>query len=128
MKTKVLNKLSVRLMISISFILISILTVFTYFLTKNLDNYLTESRFHSAYNISDLIKKSTRYSMLLNRREDVHEIIKTLSTEIGVNEIRIYNKQGIKIFSKNPDEVRKKVDMNKEVCIACHTVPYHFRL
>ncbi|MFZ1288764.1 MAG: HAMP domain-containing sensor histidine kinase, partial [Melioribacteraceae bacterium] len=61
-----------------------------------------------------------RYSMLLNRREDVHEIIKTLSTEIGVNEIRIYNKQGIIIFSTNPDEVRKKVDMNKEVCIACH--------
>lgn len=120
MKTKVLNKLSVRLMISISFILISILTVFTYFLIKNLDNYLTESRFHSAYNISDLIKKSTRYSMLLNRREDVHEIINTLSTEIGVNEIRIYNKQGIIIFSTNAEEVRKQVDMNEQVCIACH--------
>lgn len=120
MKTKVLNKLSIRLMISISFILISILSVFTYFIIKNLDNYLTETRFRSAYNMSDLIKKSTRYSMLVNRREDVHEIIKTLGTEVGVNEIRIYNKQGIIIFSTNPDEVLKEVNMKDEACIACH--------
>lgn len=120
MKPKPLNKLSVRLIISISFILISILSVFTYFVIKNLDNHLTDARFRSAYNISDLIKKSTRYSMLLNRREDVHEIIKTLGTEIGVNEIRIYNKQGIVIFSTNPDEVMNKVNLKDEACIACH--------
>ncbi|MCX6167762.1 MAG: HAMP domain-containing sensor histidine kinase [Ignavibacteriales bacterium] len=120
MKTKVLNKLSVRLIISISFILISILSVYTYFIIKNLDSYLTDTRFQSAYSISDLIKKSTRYSMLLNRREDVHEIIKTLRTEIGVKEIRIYNKQGLIIFSTNPDEILKKVNMKDEACIACH--------
>lgn len=40
--------------------------------------------------------------------------------EIGVNEIRIYNKQGIIIFSTNAEEVRKQVDMNEQVCIACH--------
>ena len=125
MKTKVLNKLSVRLIISISCILISILSVYTYFIIKNLDGYLTETRFRSAYNISDLIKKSTRYSMLLNRREDVHEIIKTLRTESGVEEIRIYNKQGLIIFSTNPGEVLKKVNLQAEACIVCHnsTVP-----
>lgn len=120
MKTKVLNKLSVRLIISISFILFSILSVYTYFIINNLDNYLTETRFQSAYNISDIIKKSTRYSMLLNRREDVHQIIKTLRTEIGVEEIRIYNKQGLIIFSTNPAEILKKVNLTAEACIACH--------
>ena len=120
MKTKVLNKLSVRLIISISFILISILSVYTYFIIKNLDSYLTDTRFRSPYNISDLIKKSTRYSMLLNRREDVHEIIKTLGTEIGVKEIRIYNKLGLIIFSTNPSEVFKKVNLKDEACIVCH--------
>ncbi|MFA6599204.1 MAG: HAMP domain-containing sensor histidine kinase [Ignavibacteriaceae bacterium] len=120
MKTKVLNKLSVRLIISISCILFSILSVYTYFIINNLDNYLTETRFQSAYNISDIIKKSTRYSMLLNRREDVHQIIKTLRTEIGVEEIRIYNKQGLIIFSTNPAEILKKVNLTAEACIACH--------
>ncbi|MDP3150412.1 MAG: HAMP domain-containing sensor histidine kinase [Ignavibacteria bacterium] len=125
MKTKVLNKLSVRLIISISVILFTILSVYTYFIINNLDSYLTETRFQSAYSISDLIKKSTRYSMLLNRREDVHQIIKTLRTEIGVEEIRIYNKQGLIIFSTNPNEILKKVNVNAEACIVCHnsTIP-----
>jgi two-component system NtrC family sensor kinase len=58
--------------------------------------------------------------MLLNRREDVHQIIKTLRTEIGVEEIRIYNKQGLIIFSTNPAEILKKVNLTAEACIACH--------
>jgi two-component system NtrC family sensor kinase len=120
MKTKVLNRLSVRLIISISLILFSILAVFTYFIIKNLDQYLTEARYQSASNISDLIKKSTRYGMLLNRREDVHQIIKTLGTEGGVNNIRIYNKQGTIIFSTDSSEIQKKVDVTAEACIACH--------
>lgn len=96
------------------------LSAYTFFIIKNLDSNLTQSRLESAYTISDIIKKSTRYSMLLNRREDVHQIIKTLRTEIGVKEIRIYNKQGIIIFSTNPQEILKKVDLTAEACIVCH--------
>ena len=120
MKTKILNRLSVRLIISISLILFSILSVYTYFIIKNLDEYLTEARYQSANNISDLIKKSTRYGMLLNRREDVHQIIKTLGTEVGVNIIRIYNKQGTIIFSTDSTEIKKNVNVTAEACIACH--------
>ncbi|MDR3628292.1 MAG: HAMP domain-containing sensor histidine kinase [Ignavibacteriaceae bacterium] len=120
MKTKILNRLSVRLIISISLILFSILSVYTYFIIKNLDEYLTEARYQSANNISDLIKKSTRYGMLLNRREDVHQIIKTLGTEGGVNIIRIYNKQGTIIFSTDTTEIKKKVNVSAEACLACH--------
>jgi two-component system NtrC family sensor kinase len=58
--------------------------------------------------------------MLLNRREDVHQIIKTLGTEGGVNNIRIYNKQGTIIFSTDSTEIKKKVDVTAEACIACH--------
>jgi two-component system, NtrC family, sensor kinase len=120
MKTRFLNKLSIRLIISISCILLILFSAYTYFIVNNLDNYLTQTRFQSAYNISDIIKKSTRYSMLLNRREDVHQIIKTLRTEIGVEEIRLYNKQGTIIFSSNPKEINKKVDLTAEACIVCH--------
>jgi two-component system NtrC family sensor kinase len=120
MKIKVLNRLSVRLIISISSILVVILSVYTYFVIKNLDVHLTQTRFQSAYNISDIIKKSTRYSMLLNRREDVHQIINTIRTEIGVEEIRVYDKQGVIAFSSNSKEILNKVNLNDEACIACH--------
>ena len=125
MKTKLQNRLSVRLIVSISVILICILAVYTYILITNLDEYLTRNSFKHALNVSDVIKKSTRYSMLLNRREDVHQIINTIGKEEDVRGIRIYNKQGTIIFSTDSSELNKKVDVTAEACIACHnsTVP-----
>ena len=120
MKPKVFNKLSVRLIISLSSILIILLSVYTYFILKNLNNYLTESRFQTSYNLSEIIKKSTRYGMLLNRPEDVHAIINTLRSLKGVEEIRIYNKQGTISYSTDPAEILKKVDLTAEACIGCH--------
>jgi two-component system, NtrC family, sensor kinase len=120
MKIKLLNKLSIRLIITVSIILVCILSVYTYLNIKYLDSYLTGLKYQTANNISDLIKKSTRYSMLLNRREDVYEIIKTVGTETGVKGIRIYNKQGKIIFSTDSTEVNKTVDVSTEACNVCH--------
>jgi len=120
MKTKLWNRLSFRLIVSISVILVFILAVYTYISINNLDEYLTRHSFINAYNISEVIKKSTRYSMLLNRREDVHQIIKTIGTEEGVRGVRIYNKQGTIIFSTDTTELFHKVDLTAEACIVCH--------
>ncbi len=120
MKTKLWNRLSIKLIVSISVILIFILALYTYISVTNLEENLTKFSFQNAYNMSDVIKKSTRYSMLLNRREDVHQIIKTIGTETGVKGIRIYNKQGIIIFSTDSTELMKKVDLSAEACIVCH--------
>jgi len=58
--------------------------------------------------------------MLLNRREDVHQIINTIGTEDDVKGIRIYNKQGTIIFSTDSSELNKHVDVTAEACIVCH--------
>ncbi len=125
MRTKLTDKLSVKLIVSISLVLACILAIFTYITISKIDESLTRSKLQSAYNISDLIKKSTRYSMLLNRREDVHQIIRTVGTEAGIKNIRIYNKQGMIIFSTDTSEIFHKVDMSAEACIVCHnsTIP-----
>jgi two-component system NtrC family sensor kinase len=120
MKTKLWNRLSVKLIISISVILIIIFTIYTYFLIDNLDESLTRNSFKHAYNVSDVIKKSTRYGMLLNRREDVHQIIKTIGKEEDVRAIRIYNKLGDIIFSTDSAELNRRVDITAEACIVCH--------
>jgi two-component system NtrC family sensor kinase len=120
MKTRLWNRLSFRLIISISVILICFLAIYTFFLITNLDEYITNNSFKHAYDVSEVIKKSTRYSMLLNRREDVHQIINTIGTEKGVKGIRIYNKQGTIIFSTDSSELNKQVDLTAEACIICH--------
>jgi len=118
--TKLWNRLSAKLIVSISVILIIIFAVYTYVQVTNLDEYLTRNSFKHAYNVSDVIKKSTRYSMLLNRREDVHQIINTIGKEEDVRGIRIYNKLGEIIFSTDSTELNKTVDVTAEACIVCH--------
>jgi len=120
MKINIYNKLSVKLIITLSIVLICILAIYTYLNIKYLDDYLTNMKYQTANNISDLIKKSTRYSMLLNRSEDVYEIIKNIGTEKDVKGIRIYNKTGTIIFSTDSTELNKVVNVTAEACIGCH--------
>jgi len=76
--------------------------------------------FDSASRVSDVIRNSTRYSMLLNRKEDVYQIITTIGREPGVEGIRIYNKRGMIMFSTNKKEEATVVNMRAEACYACH--------
>src|SRR5690606_22897025 len=120
MKTKLWNRLSVRLFVTITVILIAIFSIYTYILVANLEEYLTGNSFKHAYNISDVIKKSTRYGMQVNRRKEDDQIINTIGKEENVKGIKIYNKQGTIIFSTDSTELCKTVDVSAEACIVCH--------
>jgi len=69
---------------------------------------------------SDLIQRSTHYGMLLNRKEDVHEIIRAIAAEPGVEGVRVYDKQGVIIFSARPSDIGHQVDLQAEACVSCH--------
>ena len=69
---------------------------------------------------SELIKQSTHYGMLLNRKEDVHQIIETVARTPGIDGVRIYDKQGVIIFSADGAEIGRQVDRRAEACILCH--------
>lgn len=120
MKLKIGDRLSIKLIIAICALLIVFLSIYTTVTVSQFENYLTDKSLQNAYNISDVIKKSTRYSMLLNRREDVHQIINTIGKEADVEGIRVYNKSGFIIYSTNKEEIFKQVDMKAEACNVCH--------
>lgn len=69
---------------------------------------------------SDLVKRSTRYSMLQNRREDIYQTISTLGSEPGIEAIRIYNKKGEITFSTTNSEMGNHVNTSAEACNVCH--------
>ena len=79
-----------------------------------------EMIFQSADRISDTIRRSIRYSMLRNEREEVFHIINTIGHEGGISRIRIFNKEGKISFSTDDQEVGKFVDKKAEACYACH--------
>ena len=59
----------------------------------------------SADRITDVILRSTRYEMLHNDRDALHNIIQELGSEPGIQRIRIFNKDGRITFSTDAGEV-----------------------
>ncbi len=73
-----------------------------------------------ANQLSETVKKSTRYDMLFNRREAVHQIINNVGTSPGISEVRVLNKEGKIIYSSEPSSIGRMVDKRAESCFACH--------
>ncbi len=120
MKPRIFNKLSFKLFLSTFLLLVAFLSFHTYFTVYKLKKDVTQLYLQTAYNISDLIKNSTRYSMLHNKREDIYQIIKAVGNEKGVKRIRIYNKLGVITFSTDSTELFRTIDMDAEACVVCH--------
>lgn len=55
-----------------------------------------------------------------NNREHIHEAIRRLGREPGVEVVRIYNKKGEIAFSSEAAEIGLEADLADEACIACH--------
>ena len=74
-----------------------------------------------AQRYSNLIEGSTRHAMMLNRKEDVQEILEGVGGEPGVEDLRIYDKRGTIIFSTHAADMGQAVDLHAEACVVCHS-------
>jgi two-component system NtrC family sensor kinase len=115
-----LKYVSVRLFLLLMVVMLITFGIHTYLDIRTNSNNLTSAVYESTLGASDLIVRSTRYSMLLNRKEDVHQTIKTLGTEPGFVGISIYNKNGRVIFSTDSTAIGHQVDLAAEACNICH--------
>lgn len=112
--------LSFRLFVLVSFMLTALTFIVSYYQlesqTKNYAMILTEC----GIRVSNLIKGSTRNSMMIDHKEETYRIIRSLAKQRGIEKIRIYNKRGTIIFSADDAEINKTVDMKNEACFMCH--------
>lgn len=119
-KTCFCKTLAFRLFASLILIFVIIFTIIALVLIEQNKSQIFEIVKNNIIRTGDIIKRSTRYSMLLNRREDVYQIIKTIGNEPEVEAIRVYNKQGIISFAENDSIIHKKVEVSSVECIHCH--------
>jgi two-component system NtrC family sensor kinase len=115
-----MRSLSFKLYFLLLILLIISFTGIMYFNVTSYTNQINESVINSAIQASDLIKRSARYSMLKNDRENLSNIISTIGQEKGMEGIRIYNKPGKIAFSNDLGEVDTIVDKKVEQCYVCH--------
>jgi two-component system NtrC family sensor kinase len=114
--------LSFRVFLLMLAVTATIFSIYTYINMRVQTEHLMESVLLSANRMSDVIKRSTRHSMLHNRREDIYRTIKTIADEPGIQGIRIYNKKGEITYSTASGEMHERVDMRAEACNACHSL------
>jgi two-component system, NtrC family, sensor kinase len=117
---KYFKSLSFRVLGGTFILLVGLATLSTYLIIKFHRDQTMEFVYQNANSLSDVIKNSTHYSMLLNRNEDVYQIITMVGKEPGVEGIRIYNKRGEIMYSTIKAEEKTVVDMHTEACYGCH--------
>lgn len=120
---RITQTLSVRLFVFILVIMSACFGYYAYRMIKDNSKQLLDTVYLSGDRVSDLIKRSTHYSMLTNQKEAVHSIISALGAQPGVEAIRIYNKQGGIIYSTAETEIGQSVDLKAEPCSICHNSP-----
>ena len=116
-----LTRISHKLIVAVGSVALIIIGIFAYVILSAHQQQLISEVRRSAHQLSETVKNSTRYDMLLNQRESVHRIITTIGKQEGIRKVRIFNKDGEIIFSTDPLDAGQMVDKRAEACYACHT-------
>lgn len=115
-----MSSLSLRLSLLLFAVIIAAFAVHAYVNVRATSRQGQETAYRCAQRFIDLIKRSTHYGMLLNRKADVDNIIRTVAQAEGVQGVRVYDKQGTIIFSADSTEIGSSVDLQAEACVSCH--------
>ena len=105
--------------LTVGVVTIAIISVYSFLSIQAQRNELLSQAEIYANKLSETIRNSTHLSMLENRSDQTHNIINTISQEPGLQEIRIFNKEGRIMFSSQKEFIGEMVDQNAEACYAC---------
>ena len=73
-----------------------------------------------AVDLADTVIKSTRYAMLHDDRETLSNIISSIGEQNQVEHVRIFNKKGLIMFSREAVELNNFIDKSAAGCNECH--------
>ncbi|MBU1181013.1 MAG: PAS domain S-box protein, partial [Proteobacteria bacterium] len=114
------HSIVLKLIVSVGLTLLMSLSVWAYFNIRSQKTKVMENIVAGTDRLGATIKLGTHYSMMLNSRHDINEIIKNISKLKEIENIRIYNKEGKIKFSNRPSELDLATNIKAEACDICH--------
>lgn len=115
-----LKSINSKLFVSIGLATIVIFGTFSYiFISQEEKKHMGDS-FREINIFSELITRATRFNMPIKNRECIHRMMGIIGNQAGIENVRMFNKDGKIIFSTNNEEVNKYVDRQAESCNKCH--------
>ncbi|HEY5634221.1 MAG TPA: ATP-binding protein [Burkholderiaceae bacterium] len=109
-------KVSVYLAIALSPAII----LFPFFIVTHQQERVQAEVARHATQISEIVVKSTRYAMLLNRRDMAEKIVLDIGGQEGLERVRILNKDGVITHSNRTAEIGLSISRASEPCVHCH--------
>ena len=117
---KIRSSLVSKLILSVGATLLLTITTWSYFSIAYQKTNLQNEVISQTERLSNTIRLGTHYAMMLNSRDDIHQIITNISRLSNIQNIRIYNKQGAIKFSNRTEEVEQVTNIRSEACHICH--------
>jgi two-component system NtrC family sensor kinase len=115
-----LSGLSMRLFALIAVVTLLALSLLAWAVVRLHTENLEHETVQGALRLSDTLRRSARHSMLEDRKDDVYEMMHTVGDQPGIERLRIFNDEGLIVFSSNREERGHTVDQEEEACTRCH--------
>lgn len=109
-----------KLILSVGVTLLLSMCIWAYFNINEQKNRAMESIIANTDRLTNTIRLGTHYAMMLNSRDDITQIIGNIGKQEGIENLRIYNKQGLIKFSNDASEINTKTNIKAEACDICH--------
>lgn len=114
------RSLSFKLSFSVGLVTFAAMAIFAYHIIRTQRSELTDQVVEEAARFSETVKRSTKWSMLHYQPESIQAIIDTVGEQEGISKLRVFNKDGLIMYSNDPAEVGQVVNLRAEACYACH--------
>ena len=109
-----------KLIISVGLTVILSISAWAYFNINNIKTQIMKNVIAGTDRLTNSIKLGTHYAMMLNSRDDITQIINNIATQLEIENIRIYNKDGQIKFTNRKEEIDKIIDIKEVACDICH--------
>jgi len=110
-----------KIILSVAVSAILINGIFGYINLSLQEDRLNMIMLSNAHHLSETIEKSIQIDMMENRKHEAYRIMATIGNQKGIEKVRIYNPEGVILFSTTGSEISTMVDKKAEACYACHS-------
>ncbi len=117
---KIRHRLVTKLIVTTGMVFLVAMLIWAYFNIDYQKNKQMENILAGTDRLTNTIRLGTQYSMMLNSRDDITQIISNIGKQREIEYIRIYNKAGEIKFSNRPSEIDQITNIEAEACYVCH--------
>ncbi len=114
------HRLVTKLILTVGLTLLLSISTWAYFNIDYQKEKLMDEIVQGTDRLTTTTKLGLHYSMMLNSRDDINQIINNIARQKEIENIRIYNKAGEIKFSNQTAEVDRTTNIKAEACDICH--------